>query len=221
MAAWASSEARMANEHLDGTCWRCAASTGSRLACPTCEAPQPLASDLDRFAVLDLRRRLTIDREDLERRYLAGSRAVHPDRHQTADERTRALSLAASAAVNQAYRTLRDPVERGRYWLELHGEALGRDNNEVPPALAELVFETQEALEDFRNGGTSRETVAATHATLDARHDALVGELVERYRAWDAADPAAKTVLNELKRRLSEIAYLGTLVEDVDEALGV
>ena len=130
--------------------------------------------------------------------------------------------LGMLAAV--AYELGRELIlsSRARLQLaELHGEALGRDNNEVPPALAELVFETQEALEDFRNGGTSRETVAATHATLDARHDALLGELVERYRAWDAADPAAKTVLNELKRRLSEIAYLGTLVEDVDEALGV
>ena len=220
MTGWKTSEARMADAH-DDACWRCTAPTGRRLACPACEAPQPLPHDVDRFAVLDLPRRLTVDRADLERRYLEASRAVHPDRHQTADARARELSLAASAAVNQAYRTLRDPVERGRYWLALRGEELGRDNNKVPPALAELVFETQEALEDFRSGGTSREAVAATHATLDARHDALVEELVGRYAAWDAADPAAKPVLDELKRRLSEIAYLGTLVEDVDEALGV
>src|SRR6185369_1576253 len=153
--------------------------------------------------------------------YLDASRAVHPDRHQTADERTRTLSLAASAAVNQAYRTLRDPVARGRYWLELHGMPLGKDNNRVPAALAELVFETQEALEDFRSGGASRESVATTHATLDARLQALVDDLAARYPAWDAVDPAAPSVLDELKTRLSEIAYLDTLVEDVDEALGI
>lgn len=211
----------MANQLPDGACWRCAAPVAGRLSCPACEAPQPLARDVDRFAVLDLPRRLTVDRDELERRYLAASRALHPDRHQTADERTRALSLAASAAVNEAYRALRDPVERGRYWLTLHGEPLGRDNNRVPPVLAEVVFEIQEALEGFRHGATSRDTIAATHAQLDARHTALVDELVARYPVWDAADPAAVPVLDELKRRLSEIAYLGTLVEDVDEALGV
>ena len=205
----------------DEACWRCGATSDVHLACPACGAPQPLARDVDRFVVLGLPRRLSVALDDLERRYLDASRAVHPDRHQTADERTRALSLTASAAVNQAYRTLRDPIERGRYWLELHGESLGRDNNRVPPALAELVFETQEALESFRAGGAGRDAVAATHAELDARLQSLVRELEGRFEAWDAADPDAAPVLQELKRRLSEIAYLGTLVEDVDEALGV
>jgi molecular chaperone HscB len=207
--------------HHDGECWRCAERTGLHLTCFACEAPQPLAPDADRFAVLGLPRRLTIARDDLERRYLDASRAVHPDRHQTADARTRELSVAASAAVNTAYRTLRDPVERGRYWLDLHGEALGRDNNRVPPALAELVFETQEALESFRDGAAARESVAATHEQLAERLRELMRALEARYAEWDVADPAAPVVLAELKQRLSEIAYLGTLVEDVDEALGV
>jgi molecular chaperone HscB len=211
----------MLETHHDGECWRCAERTGLHLACLACEAPQPIAPDADLFTVLGLPRRLTVTRDELERRYLEASRAVHPDRHQTADARTRDLSLAASAVVNTAYRTLRDPVERGRYWLELNGEALGRDNNSVPPALAELVFETQEALESFRSGGASRDSVAATHETLAERLRAEVRELEARYVAWDAADAAAAPVLAELKRRLSEIAYLGTLVEDVDEALGV
>ncbi len=207
--------------HHDGECWRCAERTGLHLTCFACEAPQPIAPDADRFGVLGLPRRLTIARDDLERRYLDASRAVHPDRHQTSDAHTRELSLAASAAVNTAYRTLRDPVERGRYWLALHGEALGRDNNRVPPALAELVFETQEALDSFRAGAASRESVAATHEQLAERLRELVRALEASYAEWDAADPAAPAVLAELKRRLSEIAYLGTLVEDVDEALGV
>jgi molecular chaperone HscB len=205
----------------DDACWRCGERPASGLACPACDAPQPLDPGLDLFAVLDLPRRLIVTREDLERRYLDASRAVHPDRHQTADDRTRALSLAASAAVNRAYRTLRDPVERGRYWLELHGEPLGRDNNVVPPALAELVFETQEALESFRSNGGDRAEIAHTYTELEARTARLVRDLESRYAAWDEAGPASPPALTELKRRLSEIAYLATLVDDVDEALGV
>ena len=205
--------------HHEVLCWRCGARVGTAVACAACEAPQPVA-DADLFAVLGLPRLLVIDRADLERRYLDASRAVHPDRHQTADERTRQLSLAASAAVNRAYRTLRDPIARGRYWLELHGEHLGRDNNRVPPALAELVFETQEALETFRQSGTDRAAIERTHAELDARVRELVTELEGRYAAWDAADPAAPPVLAELKRRLSDVAYLETLVVDLDEAVG-
>jgi molecular chaperone HscB len=220
MAEWTTSEARASDAHPGGACWRCGAAAGM-LACESCGVPQPLVPDVDLFAVLGLPRRLTVDGADLERRWLGASRAVHPDRHQTADDRTRTLSLAASAAVNEAYRTLRDPVARGRYWLELHGVPLGKDNNRVPPALAELVFETQEALEDFRSDGTSRDDVAATHGALDGRLQGLVDDLATRYAAWDAADPAAPAALDELKTRLSEIAYLDTLVEDVDEALAV
>jgi len=211
----------VATTTADGTCWHCQERLATAVACAACGAPQPLGSDVDLFAVLGVARRLVVDAADLERRYHDASRAVHPDRHQTADDRTQALSLAASSAVNRAFRVLRDPVERGRYWLAAHGEALGRDNNTVPPALAETVFETQETLDDFRGGRAARDVVVRAHETLASRLDGLVRELEARYAAWDAADPSSASVLAELKRRLSEIAYLNTLVDDADEALGV
>lgn len=211
----------MLEVHQDGRCWQCAGRTGLSLSCLECHAPQPVG-DADLFTILGLPRRLTIDPAELERRYLEASRAVHPDRHATGEERTRQLSLAASAAVNRAHRTLRDPVERGRYWLELHDEALGRDNNQVPPALAALVFETQETLEALRStphDAAARDAARTAHVEIDARLAALTQELLARYAAWDAADPSAPGVLAELKRRLSDIAYLTTLEGDVDEAL--
>ena len=190
--------------------------------CGQCEAPQPLAAGADLFAVLGLKRRLVVDPDDLERRYHEASRAVHPDRHQTAGERDRTLSLAASAAVNRAYRTLRDPIARGRYWLDLHGTPLGERNNQVPPALAELVFETQEQLADLRGASdpvAARRGLETTLSDLDARLRALVTELEARYAAWDAAGGETPDALAELKRRLSEIAYLNTLRDDVDETV--
>src|SRR5439155_1407428 len=127
-----------AAEAIPRECWKCHAESGAALVCPRCAAIQPLPADADLFAVLGLPRQLALDLPDLERRYHAASRAVHPDRFQTAGPRERALSLAASAAVNRAYRTLRDPVARGRYWLELHGARLGDGGPLVPPAVAFL-----------------------------------------------------------------------------------
>src|SRR5262249_60374987 len=100
------------------TCWRCGADGDIGLVCADCAAVQPLAPNADLFALLGLARRLDVDPRDLERRYVDLSRAVHPDRFQTGTPRERELSLAASAAVNRAYRTLRDPVARGRDWLQ-------------------------------------------------------------------------------------------------------
>ena len=163
-----------------------------------------------------------VDPHDLERRYHEASRAVHPDRHQTAGERDRTFSLAASAAVNRAYRTLRDPIARGRYWLELHGSPLGERNNQVPSALAELVFETQEQLAELRGASdpaAARRGIESALAGLDERLRGLVAELEARYAVWDAAGGEASDALAELKRRLSEIAYLNTLRDDVDETV--
>jgi molecular chaperone HscB len=187
--------------------------------CTACERPQPLGPDTDLFAVLGLPRSLRIDADDLGERYRQAARALHPDRHATSGERERALSLAATALVNRAYRTLRDPVARGRYWLELHGDPLGDANNTVPPALAELVFDTQELLDELRAGKAAvRPRVEAVHAELRSRLDGLVGELDAR--ETDLTETAAAPdALRDLKRRLSEIAYLATLTGDVEAAL--
>jgi len=189
--------------------------------CAGCEAVQPVPADLDYFAALGLPRRLALDGADLERRYLDASRALHPDRFQTSTSRERDLSLAASALVNRARRTLRSPVTRGRYWLELHGDRLGDDNKRVPPPIAAEVFETQEKLAELRaaQGGPEAEAlrgeVRALHDELAARLRTQTEELDGRYAAWNGdAD------LAELKRRLSEIAYLTTLLGDLEVALG-
>jgi molecular chaperone HscB len=194
------------------------------LVCARCGAPQPLAAAADLFSVLGLPRELVIDAADLERRYHEASRAVHPDRHQTGDPRARQLSLTVSAAVNRAYRTLRDPVARGRYWLELYGTALGAENNTVPPALATLVFDTQEKLEELRaaRGATVeglRAEARATQEGLDRRLRDLEAELVALYGKLSADGGSTADGLAELKRRLSEIAYLRTLHGDVEAAL--
>jgi molecular chaperone HscB len=205
-------------------CWRCSepADGGSALLCPRCGAVQPLPAGTDLFAVLGLPRRLTVDPADLERRYHAASRAVHPDRHQTAAASERELSLAASAAVNRAYRTLKDPVARGRYWLELNGARLSDGGPQVPPEIAAEVFETQEKLEELRSAAgapaadTLRAAVQGMREGFAERLDGLCDGLVVRY-----ADGNGDGVpLDELRRRLSEIAYLRTLLGDIDETIG-
>jgi len=201
-------------------CWKCHAELADGLACPRCEAVQPLGADTDLFAVLGLPRQLVGDAADVERRYHARSRVVHPDRHQTATPRERDLSLAASAAVNRAYRTLRDPVARGRYWLELHGTRLADEGPRVPPAIAAEVFETQEKLEELRADRTAEDVAGEVRALYEQfvqRLVALVAELEDRYAAWDRDGSAP---LDELRRRLSEIAYLRTLLGDIEDALG-
>jgi molecular chaperone HscB len=178
---------------------------------------QPIAPETDLFAVLGLPRRLAVDIEDLGRRYHAASRAVHPDRYQTAGARELELSVAASAAANRAYRTLKDPVARGRYWVELHGRRLGDGGPTVPPEIAAEVFETQEKLEELRSasgGGAEilKREVRALRAAFEDRLNGLKDGLARDYEGPEIPS------LDELRRRLSEIAYLRTLLGDIEEA---
>lgn len=193
--------------------------------CRDCGAP--LAVELDYFAALGLPRRLTLDSRQLESAYYERGRRLHPDRFATEPEAVRDASLMSTALLTRSYRTLRDPVNRGRYWLELRGEKLSDDNKQVPAELAELVFEVQEELAELRGAARrDRESVNELVTALHERRNALQlsmdeaqEELRKNFAKWDgqSADPA-KLSLN-LKAILSKVAYLRTLIRDVDREL--
>ncbi len=118
-------------------------------------------------------RRLTIDLDALERRYHELSRKIHPDRFASKGPKMRDASLRATATLTRSYRTLRDPVARGLYWLELHGEKLAENNKRVPPELAELVFEVQEQLAEMQVLG-SRRGASSAHRNRRAAYRAAI-----------------------------------------------
>ncbi|MGH7925227.1 MAG: Fe-S protein assembly co-chaperone HscB, partial [Candidatus Binatus sp.] len=107
-------------------CPSCGRRQAPSLICAECGAP--LAAPLDCFAALELPRDLTIDLDALERRYHELSRMIHPDRFASKGPKVRDASLRATATLTRSYRTLRDPVARGLYWLELNGEKLAENN---------------------------------------------------------------------------------------------
>jgi molecular chaperone HscB len=203
-------------------CPSCARRQEPSLTCAECGTP--LAAPLDCFAALGLPRKLTIDLDALERRYHELSRKIHPDRFASKGPKVRDASLRATATLTRSYRTLRDPVARGLYWLELNGEKLAENNKRVPPELAELVFEVQEQLAEMQlssdpEAALERATeIAARRIELQFKMDERLAELDRNFAKWDqSADQKMLTL--ELKTTLSNIAYLRTLIRDVDRAL--
>jgi molecular chaperone HscB len=207
-------------------CPSCARQQEPRLICSQCGVP--LTADLDLFAALGLPRLLQIDIAELEGAYHDLGRRIHPDRFASASPELRDASLRATALVTRAYRTLRDPVSRGLYWLELHGHKLAENNKQVPPDLAELVFEVQEQLSELRSareeGGSGMRAgmseLSAKRASLQGLMDELYAELVENFAAFDTGGgPDPGQHFAELKTILSKIAYLKTLLRDVGREL--
>jgi molecular chaperone HscB len=203
-------------------CPSCGRRQEPSLTCAECGAP--LAAPLDCFAALGLPRKLTIDLDALERRYHELSRKIHPDRFASKGPKVRDASLRATATLTRSYRTLRDPAARGLYWLELNGETLAENNKRVPPEVAELVFEVQEQLAEMQlasdpEAALERATeIAARRVQLQFTMDEKLAELDRHFAKRD--NPADEKMLTlELKGLLSNIAYLRTLIRDVDRAL--
>lgn len=208
-------------------CWRCQDEHTPQVFCPACEALELLPPDIDYFTVFGLAREPMLDEQALANTYYDLSRQLHPDLHQTGTAEEQEASLQNTAVVNRAYRTLRDPVQRGRYWLELNGEQLGKENNKVPPALALFVFEVQEklaAVREAQSAGTDdaltglKAELTQVRDDLDNRMRGLQQKLATNFSKWRQATGAAE-LLSELKRVLSDMAYLRTLTRDVEKTL--
>ncbi len=206
-------------------CQACDREQQPRLLCAQCGAP--LGAGLDLFAALGLPRKLTIDPARLEQTYHDLGRRIHPDRFASKSVRLRDASLRATALLTRAYRTLRDPVSRGLYWLELNGHKLADNNKSVPADLAEMVFEVQEQLADLRvardgSGGEAERLRGAVDERRTELHRMIEGgsrELVQNFARWDAHGAGRDALVMELKLVLSKIAYLRTLIRDIDREL--
>ena len=125
---------------------------------------------------LGLPRRFSVDLAELERAYLERSREVHPDYHALSGDRDQ----TASAALNEAYTTLRDPFRRAEYLLSLH---LGDATPVARPQSPAFLMQAMELRERLEDGGELAALDAEVEALIDAEHAA-----VERLFAEPAAD---------------------------------
>jgi molecular chaperone HscB len=142
------------------TCWSCGTMRAVHF-CSACGKVQPPVP-VDYFTFFALPRKLNLDIALLEREFYELSRKLHPDLCARADKREQEWSLEQSSLLNDAYRTLKDPIKRTEYLLRLEGVELeeqsktatekARTTGEikkqvVPPDLLEEVFELNMQLE--------------------------------------------------------------------------
>jgi molecular chaperone HscB len=214
-------------------CWACnAALSESRLLCPVCGKIQP-PSSANYYDVFGLAPRTVIEVSALEREFHRLSRKLHPDRFARASAGEQQWSLAGTALLNDAYRTLRDPITRIEYLLKLSGLKIGEENSgkgalRQPPAdLLEEVFELNMQLEEMRINRKMGEDDPSLQADLVAariKFESLLGavdtDLATKGSEWDAGDAAVRdAAANAMAVLLDRRRYLRNLVRDVNEVL--
>jgi len=188
-------------------CWSCEREAGAEVTCASCGALQPPDPAANHFAVLGIPAAYAVDVASLEARYKDLSRKVHPDRFATGDPRARRASLERTVQLNEAWRTLRDPVRRAEYLLKLAGVTVAAD--EVPPALLMETLELREQLGEARMAGDDA-TVARMGEAMRARADAAMAAVGAGLAAGTAQgrQTAAHelTALRYYRRFLDEVA---------------
>lgn len=213
-------------------CWHCQSEMSGEYFCDRCVKVQPVSKELDYFTCLGIPRRLTIDQRQLETKFYELSRAFHPDFYQNKSAAEQTISLANSAMLNTAYRTLRDPSQRAEYLLDLEAGAV-KDIRTSPPAdLFEEILELQDTLDEYRAADRTSSTAATLYAklqagrtTLERRQQDMEAALQELFAQWDALQDCGEAtsqtraerdrILKHMRDILSNRTYVKNIVNDL------
>jgi molecular chaperone HscB len=162
---------------------------------------------------LQLDRGFGIEREALEESYLSLAARYHPDRYASATEHERRLAMEHASLINAAYRTLRDPVTRAEYLVQLGGVDLDSSDPETGAPQPDQAFligmlDRREQLEETRGQGAAK---------LDALKGEVEDEADERLDA--AVDALARADVKAAAFELMARRYLQRYADEIDAAL--
>ena len=218
-------------------CWHCQSEVAGEYFCDRCVKVQPVSKETDYFTCFGFPRRLTIDHNKLETKFYELSRAFHPDFYQNKSATEQAISLGNAATLNTAYRTLRDPIQRAEYLLDLEAGAVKEIRNSPPADLFEAILELQDTLEKFRatdrtseSGQQLRARLQTEQQALERRKRDMETQLQQLFVDWDALQDRAdassparaerERLLKQMREILSNRTYVKNIVNDLVSTIG-
>src|ERR1700691_5835856 len=187
------------------SCWSCGTMRAAHF-CEACGKVQPPAP-VDYFTFFALPRKLDLEVAALDKDFYDLSRKLHPDLNARAGSQEQEWSLQQSSLLNDAHRTLKDPIKRTEYLLKLEGVELEEQSKSateqarstgqvkkqiVPPDLLEEVFELNVQLEELRmqkkmgeDDPALIEEIGRKKLELEEKQEALLRELQGLWKSWD------------------------------------
>ena len=191
-------------------CWLCSNPLRSAdLFCSACGRIQPLSATVNYFEVFGLPRKLRLDSAALEREFYRLSRRLHPDVYARASQLEQEWSLANSSLLNDAYRSLKDPVKRTEYLLQLEGivsadQGGTKKEDRVPADLLEEVFELNMQLDEMRmtrqmgeDDAQLEKDLQAAKENFDTQFKSTDAALEHLWDKWDGGIDAGDEAKNQ------------------------
>jgi molecular chaperone HscB len=171
------------------------------------------------FERLGLPPRFAVDVAEVERRYLAQSRQVHPDFHTQGATAEQRASMELTAALNEGYATLKQPFRRAEYLLGLLGGPSAAEHREMDPAFLEEMLELRMEIEELRTD-PDLEAPARVKMTrqLTERSDRLVAGLAGQFARLETlptGDPGRRPMLVQIRQVLNAAKYVQGLLRDL------
>jgi len=157
---------------------------------------------MDHFARLGLPAALDTDAAALDKAYFARQRQWHPDRFVGKPAEQRAKASIEAAALNEAYRTLKDPLDRAVYLAELNGVELPGDGKTIDDP--ELLMEVMDAREELQEASSIAEVDALAAFAREDLQKGLAG-LSSLFLAKDKA---------AIRKALLRLRYLDKFAEE-------
>lgn len=218
-------------------CWHCQSEISGEYFCDRCVKVQPVSKETDYFTCFGFPRRLTIDQSKLEAKFYELSRAFHPDFYQNKSDTERSISLGNAATLNTAYRTLRDPIQRAEYLLDLEAGAVKEIRTSPPADLFEEILALQDTLDEYRAADGASETerqlrvkLQAEQNTLERRKRDMEIRLQQLFTDWDALQDRSEAtsqaraerdhLLKQMREILSNRTYVNNIVNDLVATIG-
>ena len=211
------------------SCRHCGAGAPTEVHfCPQCERILTLTRHGDYFSFFGLPRKLVVDLADLDVRFRRLSRQFHPDYFYTASGPERLASLERASYLNDAYRVLRQPLDRAEYLLKLEGlPSVGthQDAQELPAGVLEEMFALNEELDEIRaarEAGASPEQlgarIEAARRPVEERAARQEAQLEALFLRWDkqvdeqAPRDVQRATLESIRGLLQERSYIANLI---------
>jgi molecular chaperone HscB len=176
------------------------------------------ALDKNYFEIFGLPESYRVDLSEITKRYRDLQQQLHPDRFASASDQERRLSVQMAAQVNEAFQTLKDPVRRGRYLLELRGIDTGEESDTaMNPAFLMEQMELREALDEVRNSESPTTQLDSLDTEVNNAFDSRVSRLGD---CFSGNEESHMDMAREIVRELRFLQKMQAEIERLEEELG-
>jgi molecular chaperone HscB len=172
------------------------------------------------FEVMGLQAAYHLSLPDLERRYHALSKELHPDRHAQKTPRERLVALERTTELNLAYKVLKDDVKRAEYLLRLSGIEVAEERpssemtderTRVDPAFLMQIMELREELAEAKAAGDGARVKSLADQVRGRAAESQQG-IDQAFRGLEAGDDSR---LRAIAQALIALRYYGRFLDEV------